>query len=59
MRLGGLVMGLTKYKLGELIKQRREKYDGISNLPIRGVSCDGFINAKQPNADISLYNLLL
>lgn len=50
-------MGLTKYKLGELIKQRREKYDGISNLPIRGVSCDGFINAKQPNADISLYNV--
>ena len=57
MRLGGLVMGLTKYKLGELIKQRREKYDGISNLPIKGVSCDGFINAKQPNADISLYNV--
>jgi len=49
-------MALTKYKLGELIEQRREKYDGISNLPIRGVSREGFINAKQPDADKSLYN---
>lgn len=49
-------MSLTKYKLGELIEQRREKYDGISNLPIRGVSREGFINAKQPDADKSLYN---
>lgn len=49
-------MALTKYKLGELIEQRREKYDGISDLPIRGVSREGFIDAKQPGADTSLYN---
>ena len=28
-------MALTKYKLGELIKQRREKYDGLEELPIK------------------------
>lgn len=50
-------MALTKYKLGELITQRREKYDGISDLPIRGVSKEGFISAKQPDADTSLYNV--
>lgn len=50
-------MALTKYKLGELITQRREKYDGISDLPIRGVSKEGFISAKQPGADTSLYNV--
>ena len=49
-------MALTKYKLGDLIQQRREKYDGISDLPIRGVSREGFIDAKQPGADTSLYN---
>lgn len=49
-------MELTKYKLGELIQQRREKYDGATDLPIRGVSRDGFIDAKQPGADTSLYN---
>lgn len=49
-------MALTKYKLGELIEQRREKYDGVSDLPIRGVSREGFIDAKQPGADTSLYN---
>lgn len=50
-------MELTKYKLGELITQRREKYDGYSDLPIRGVSREGFISAKQPGADTSLYNV--
>ena len=50
-------MALTNYKLGELITQRREKYDGISDLPIRGVSKEGFISAKQPGADTSLYNV--
>ena len=50
-------MGLTKYRLGELIEQRREKYDGISILPVRGVSRDGFIDAKQPGADKSIYNV--
>lgn len=50
-------MALTKYKLGELIEQRREKYDNVSDLPIRGVSRDGFINAKVPGADLSMYNV--
>lgn len=50
-------MALTKHKLGELITQRREKYDGVSDLPIRGVSKEGFISAKQPGADTSLYNV--
>lgn len=50
-------MALIKYKLGELIEQRREKYDNVSDLPIRGVSREGFIDAKQPGADLSLYNV--
>lgn len=49
-------MALTKYKLGDLIEQRREKYDGVSDLPTWGVSREGFIKAKQPDADKSLYN---
>lgn len=48
-------MGLTKYRLGDLIQQRREKNDNFE-VPIRGVSRDGFIDAKQPGADTSLYN---
>ena len=48
---------LTTYKLGDLIEQRREKYDGKGNLPIRGVSADGFIPPKQKDADTSLYNV--
>ena len=44
------------YKLGELITQRREKYDG-SELPICGVTRDGFIPPKQKDADTSLYNM--
>lgn len=40
-----------------MITQRREKYDGVSDLPIRGVSKEGFISAKQPGADTSLYNV--
>lgn len=50
-------MGLNNYRLGELIEQRREKYDGNSILPVRGVSRDGFIDAKQPGADKSIYNV--
>lgn len=50
-------MALTKYKLGELIKQRREKYDGIDDLPARGVSREGFILPKQEAVDISIYNV--
>lgn len=41
--------------LGEVIEQRREKYDGTS-MPIRGVSKDGFIEPKQKEADLHLYN---
>lgn len=50
-------MALTKYKLGELIEQRREKYDGLEELPIRGVSREGFISPKQDGADLSIYNV--
>ena len=57
MHLGGLDMALTKYKLGELIEQRREKYDGLEELPIRGVSREGFISPKQDGADLSIYNV--
>lgn len=50
-------MGLTKYKLGDLINQRREKYNGSENLPIRGVAREGFILPKQEGADLSIYNV--
>ena len=50
-------MALTKYKLGSLIKQRREKYDGLEDLPIRGVAREGFISPKQDGADLSIYNV--
>ncbi len=45
-----------KYKLGDLIRQRREKNSG-ENLPIVGVSKEGFIPPKQEDADISIYNV--
>lgn len=50
-------MALSKYKLVELIKQRREKYDGSEELPIRGVAREGFISPKQDGADLSIYNV--
>ena len=50
-------MALTKYKLGDLIKQRREKYDGKEELLSWGVSRDGFIRPKQEDADTSIYNV--
>jgi type I restriction enzyme S subunit len=50
-------MGLSKYKLGDLIKQRREKYDGKEDLQSWGVSRDGFIRPKQEDADTSIYNV--
>ena len=49
-------MSLHKYKLGELITQRREK-NKDNNLPISGVSKEGLIPPKQQDADISLYNV--
>ena len=55
--MGGLGMGLTKYRLGDLIEQRREKYDGVQPLPIRGVSQEGFISPRQGDADTSIYNV--
>ena len=57
MHLEVLGMGLNKYKLGDLIEQRREKYDGHEELPIYGVSRDGFISPKQEGADTSIYNV--
>ena len=49
-------MGLNSYLLGDLITQRREKNPGI-DAPSKGVSSDGFINPKQPDADTHLYNV--
>lgn len=49
-------MQLTRYKLGDLIVQRREKNEGF-DVPIRGVSREGFIKPKQQDADTSIYNV--
>ncbi len=49
-------MALTRYRLGELISQRREKYDGDDSAAY-GVSSDGFISPKQKVLDKSLYNV--
>lgn len=49
-------MKLNKCKLGDIITQRREKYSG-EELPICGITREGFIPPKQKNADISLYNV--
>ena len=49
-------MKLNKCKLGDIITQRREKYNGDS-LPICGVTREGFIPPKQKEADTSLYNV--
>lgn len=57
MHLGELDMGLIRYKLGELIQQRREKYDGEEELVSWGVSREGFISPKQDGADTSIYNV--
>lgn len=43
-------------RLGKYITQRREKNDNF-DLPIRGVTRDGFIPPKQDGADTSLYNV--
>lgn len=50
-------MALTKYKFGDFIVQRKEKYDELEDLPIRGVSREGFIKPKQEDADTSVYNI--
>lgn len=36
-----------KFSIGEFICERREKYVGEENLPVRGVSREGFIPAKK------------
>lgn len=46
----------SSYKLGELIKQRREKHTG-EELTICGVTKNGFIPPKQKDADTSIYNI--
>ena len=45
-----------KVKLGEWIAQRREKNENYS-VPVRGVTKEGFIEPKQKEADLSLYNV--
>lgn len=51
-------MALTKYRIGDLIQQRREKHAGAEGaLPIRGVSREGFMPPKQEDADTSIYNV--
>lgn len=50
------VNDLNKCKLGELITQRREKNPG-GDLPICGVTREGFIPPKQQDADTSIYNI--
>lgn len=49
-------MKSNKCKLGDIITQRREKNNG-ENLPICGVTREGFIPPKQKDADTSLYNV--
>lgn len=49
-------MRSNKCKLGDIITQRREKNNG-ENLPICGVTREGFIPPKQKDADTSLYNV--
>lgn len=49
-------MKFNRYKLGDLIIQRKEKNDGTC-LPICGVSKDGLIPPKQVDADTSIYNV--
>ncbi len=50
-------MALTKYRFGDFIQQRREKFDGAEDLPSWGVSKEGFIRPKQDGADTSIYNV--
>ncbi len=49
-------MKLNKCRLGDIITQRREKYNG-EDIPICGVTREGFIPPKQKDADTSLYNV--
>lgn len=51
-----IFQGAPMVKLGELITQRREKNSGL-DVPVRGVSREGFINPKQEEADKTKYNV--
>ena len=51
-----IFQGAPMVKLGELITQRREKNSGL-DVPVRGVSREGFINPKQDEADKTKYNV--
>lgn len=51
-----IFQGAPMVKLGELITQRREKNPGL-DVPVRGVSREGFINPKQEEADKTKYNV--
>ena len=57
MCLRSWAMKLSKYKLGDLITQRREKNKNGENLPVCGVSKEGLIPPKQQDADTSIYNI--
>lgn len=46
----------TYRRLGDFITQRREK-NNEHDVPIRGVSKEGFIDPKQKDADTSIYNV--
>lgn len=46
----------SKVNLGDYIVQRREKNKNY-NVPIRGVTSEGFIDPKQKEADTSMYNV--
>ena len=50
-------MALTKYIFKDFIQQRREKYSSEEDLPIWGVSKEGFIQPKQEGVDTSIYNV--
>ena len=51
------VQKTKRIRIGDVIKQRKEKYNGIESLPIRGVTREGFIPPKQKDADTSIYNV--
>ena len=57
LRVLDMTSQLKRIRLSELIEQRKEKFDGIEKLPIRGVSKEGFIPPKQKDADTSIYNV--
>jgi len=47
---------MKKYRLGDLIQQRREKNKNY-DVPVRGVTRTGFIEPKQERVDVNAYNV--